>query len=186
MRWTPKVPLRTVVLAATAVLVSALVAGPALAQGTKTVETRGGEILNPSGQFVKINFRFQPKTISVASGSVVRWVDNDEDADEPHTVTIADQADLPSTIEQLEACYEPGALCIETIAAHDPGLDEQPPFNVVVNVGGPGLDARGDSLLFGGPFDQSVEAQVTAPAGSTLPYLCVIHPWMQGSIKVRG
>jgi hypothetical protein len=65
-------------------------------------------------------------------------------------------------------------------------LDEVPPFNFVVNVGGPGLDARGDSLLFGGPFDQAVEAQVTAPAGTTLYYLCVIHPWMQGSIKVRG
>jgi plastocyanin len=184
MRWTPKVPLRTVVIAATAVLVSALVAGPALAQGTKTVETRGGDILNP-GQFIKNNFRFQPKNISVTSGSVVRWVDNDEDADDPHTVTIADQADLPQTIEELEACYAPGGLCIETIAAHDPGLDMLPPFNFVVNVGGPGLDARGDSLLFGGPFDQSVEAQVTAPAGTTLYYLCVIHPWMQGSIKVR-
>jgi plastocyanin len=185
MRWSSKVPLRTIVIAATAVLASALVAGPALAQGTKTVETRGGDILNP-GQFIKNNFHFQPKNISVTSGSVVRWVDNDEDADDPHTVTIADQADLPQTIEELEACYEPGALCIETIAAHDPGLDMLPPFNFVVNVGGPGLDARGDSLLFGGPFDQSVEAQVTAPAGTTLYYLCVIHPWMQGSIKVRG
>jgi plastocyanin len=186
MRWSSKGPLRTIVIAATAALVSALVAGPALAQATKTVETRGGDILNPSGQFIKNNFRFQPKNISVTSGSVVRWVDNDEDADDPHTVTIADQADLPSTIEELDACFAPGGLCIETIAAHDPGLDEEPPFNLVVNTGGPGLDARGDSLLFGGPFDQSVEAQVTAPAGSTLYYLCVIHPWMQGSIKVRG
>jgi plastocyanin len=185
MRWSSKGPLRTIVIAATAALVSALVAGPALAQGTKTVETRGGDILNP-GQFIKNNFRFQPKNISVTSGSVVRWVDNDKDADDPHTVTIADQADLPQTVEELEACYAPGGLCIETIAAHDPGLDEQPPFNLVVNTGGPGLDARGDSLLFGGPFDQAVEAQVTAPAGSTLYYLCVIHPWMQGSIKVRS
>jgi plastocyanin len=184
MRWTPKVPLRTIVLVATAALVSALVTGPALAQGTKTVETRGGDTLNP-GKFIKNDFHFQPKNISVTSGSVVRWVDNDEDADDPHTVTIADQADLPQTIEEGEACFEPGGFCLQTIEAHDPGLDEQPPFNFVVNVGGPGLDARGDSLLFGGPFDQSVEAQVTAPAGTTLYYLCVIHPWMQGSIKVR-
>jgi plastocyanin len=184
MRWLSKGPLRTIVIAATAALVSALVAGPALAQGTKTVQTRGGDTLNP-GQFIKNDFHFQPKNISVTSGSVVRWVDNDEDADDPHTVTIADQADLPQTIEQGEACFEPGGFCIQTIEAHDPGLDELPPFNFVVNTGGPGLDARGDSLLFGGPFDQAVEAQVTAPAGTTLYYLCVIHPWMQGSIKVR-
>jgi plastocyanin len=179
-----KRPLRTSLIAVIAALVPALVAGPALAQATKTVETRGGDTLNP-GQFIKNDFRFQPKNISVTSGSVVRWVDNDEDADDPHTVTIADQADLPQTIEEGDACFEPGGLCIETIAAHDPGLDELPPFNLVVNTGGPGLDARGDSLLFGGPFAQSVEAQVTAPAGSTLYYLCVIHPWMQGRINVR-
>jgi plastocyanin len=184
MRWSPKGPLRTIVIAATAALVSALVAGPALAQD-RTVEVRGGDILNPSGQFIKNNFRFQPKSISVTSGSVVRWVDNDE-SDAPHTVTIADPADLPSTIEELDACFAPGGLCIETIEAHDPGLDEEPPFTLVVNTGGPGLDARGDSLLFAGPFDEAVEAQITAPAGSTLAYLCVLHPWMQGSIKVRG
>jgi plastocyanin len=184
MRWSRKGPLRTSLIAVIAALVPALVAGPALAQATKTVQVRGGDTLNP-GQFIKNNFHFQPKNISVTSGSVVRWVDNDEDADDPHTVTIADQADLPQTIEQGDACFEPGGLCIETLEAHDPGLDELPPFNFVVNAGGPGLDARGDSLLFGGPFAQSVEAQVTAPAGSTLYYLCVIHPWMQGRINVR-
>jgi plastocyanin len=184
MRWARKGPLRTSLIAVIAALVPALVAGPALAQATKTVEVRGGDTLNP-GQFIKNNFHFQPKNISVTSGSVVRWVDNDKDADDPHTVTIADQADLPQTIEQGDACFEPGGLCIETLEAHDPGLDELPPFNFVVNAGGPGLDARGDSLLFGGPFAQSVEAQVTAPAGSTLYYLCVIHPWMQGRINVR-
>jgi plastocyanin len=184
MRWSRKGPLRTSLIAVIAALVPALVAGPALAQATKTVQVRGGDTLNP-GQFIKNNSHFQPKNISVTSGSVVRWVDNDEDADDPHTVTIADQADLPQTIEQGDACFEPGGLCIETLEAHDPGLDELPPFNFVVNAGGPGLDARGDSLLFGGPFAQSVEAQVTAPAGSTLYYLCVIHPWMQGRINVR-
>jgi plastocyanin len=184
MRWPRKGPLRTSLIAVIAALVPALVAGPALAQATKTVEVRGGDTLNP-GQFIKNNFHFQPKNISVTSGSVVRWVDNDKDADDPHTVTIADQADLPQTIEQGDACFEPGGLCIQTLEAHDPGLDELPPFNFVVNTGGPGLDARGDSLLFAGPFAQSVEAQVTAPAGSTLYYLCVIHPWMQGRINVR-
>jgi hypothetical protein len=28
------------------------------------------------------------------------------------------------------------------------------------------------------------QVQVTASAGTTLHYLCIIHPWMQGSIKV--
>ena len=53
----------------------------------------------------------------------------------------------------------------------------------VVNAGEPGLDAPGDSLFF---FDDtSISAPVTAPSGTTLKYLCAIHPWMQGTIVVE-
>ena len=186
MRRMPGGGLRKLLIAAVAALIVAAMAGPASAAvaPAATVEVRGGDILQP-GQFIKNNFRFVPRNITVNSGDVVRWVDRDRDADDPHTVTIARKADLPQTIAQLEACYEPGGFCITTIEAHDPGLDEQPPFNFRVNRGGPGLNARGDSLLFGGPFDQAIRGRVTAPAGRTLYYLCVIHPWMQGSITVQ-
>jgi plastocyanin len=178
--------LRKLLVGAVAALTLAAMAGPASAAvaPAATVEVRGGDILNP-GHFIKNNFRFVPRNITVNSGDVVRWVDRDRSADEPHTVTIARRSDLPQNIAQLNACYEPGGFCITTIEAHDPGLDMQPPFNFRVNRGGPGLDARGDSLLFAGPFDQAVRARVTAPAGRTLYYLCVIHPWMQGSITVQ-
>jgi plastocyanin len=178
--------LRKLLVAAVATLIVAAMAGPASAAvaPAATVEVRGGDILQP-GQFIKNNFRFVPRNITVHSGDVVRWVDRDRDEDDPHTVTIARKADLPQNIAQLEACYEPGALCAETIEAHDPGSDQQPPFNFRVNRGGPGLDRRGDSLLFGGPFDQAIRGRVTASAGRTLYYLCVIHPWMQGSITVQ-
>jgi hypothetical protein len=53
----------------------------------------------------------------------------------------------------------------------------------VIDVGSPGLDAPGDSLLFFA--GESISATISAPAGSTLFYLCAIHPWMQGSISVR-
>jgi plastocyanin len=178
--------LRKLLVAAVAALIVAAMAGPASAgvAPAATVEVRGGDILQP-GQFIKNNFRFVPRNITVHSGNVVRWVDRDRDADEPHTVTIARRSDLPQTIAQLEACYAPGALCAETIEAHDPGSDQVPPFNFRVNRGGPGLNRRGDSLLFGGPFDQAIRGRVTASAGRTLYYLCVIHPWMQGSITVQ-
>jgi plastocyanin len=178
--------LRKLLVAAVAALIVAAMAGPASAAvaPAATVEVRGGDILQP-GQFIKNNFRFVPRNITVHSGDVVRWVDRDRSADEPHTVTIARRSDLPQTIAQLNACYEPGALCAKTIEAHDPGSDFTPPFNFRVNRGGPGLNVRGDSLLFAGPFNQAVQGRVTAAAGRTLYYLCVIHPWMQGSITVQ-
>ena len=56
----------------------------------------------------------------------------------------------------------------------------------VVDVGAPGFNEPGDSLFFVAeePFN-TISAQVTAPAGTTLKYLCAIHPWMQGTITVR-
>jgi hypothetical protein len=52
----------------------------------------------------------------------------------------------------------------------------------VLEAGNTGLDAPGDSLLLfpGG----SVDGVISAPAGTTLYYLCALHPWMQGSITV--
>jgi plastocyanin len=186
MRRIPGGGLRRILIAATAALTIAAMAGPASAATAPAarVEVRGGDILQP-GQFIKNNFRFVPRNITVNSGDVVRWVDRDRSADAPHTVTIGRRSDLPQNIAQLDACFAPGGLCAETIEAHDPGLDEQPPFNIRVNRGGPGLNARGDSLLFAGPFNQAIQGRVTAPAGRTLFYLCVLHPWMQGSIAVQ-
>jgi plastocyanin len=186
MRRMPGGGLRKLLVGAIAALTLAAMAGPASAAvaPAATVEVRGGDILQP-GQFIKNNFRFVPRNITVNSGDVVRWVDRDRSADAPHTVTIGRRSDLPQTIAQLEACYEPGALCAETIEAHDPGSDFAPPFNIRVNRGQPGLNTRGDSLLFAGPFAQAIRGRVTAPAGRTLYYLCVIHPWMQGSIAVQ-
>jgi hypothetical protein len=54
----------------------------------------------------------------------------------------------------------------------------------VVNVGASGLDAVGDLLFIAGS-QPNVSATVTAPAGTTLDYLCLIHPWMQGAITVH-
>jgi len=53
---------------------------------------------------------------------------------------------------------------------------------VRVNVGQPGLDQPGDSLLI---LDgQTIGATISASAGTNLFYLCAIHPWMQGQLRV--
>jgi len=41
----------------------------------------------------------------------------------------------------------------------------------------------GDSLLM--LPGHSISSVITAPPGTTLYYLCAIHPWMDGSITVR-
>jgi hypothetical protein len=31
---------------------------------------------------------------------------------------------------------------------------------------------------------RSISIKVTAPAGTTLHFICAVHPWMQGTLKV--
>lgn len=141
----------------------------------QAVRTTGDEKVIPNAM-VQATIRFTPGMIKAASGDDVTWT-HDDATTAPHTVTVV--AEFPgATLEEIFGCGAPGGPCAEALAAHSAGG-----FNPVVNVGGPGLDAPGDSLFF---FDdQSVTATVTAPAGTTLLYLCAIHPWMQGTIEVQ-
>jgi hypothetical protein len=53
----------------------------------------------------------------------------------------------------------------------------------VVNAGKPGLNQPGDSLLIDADHPVT-RARVTASPGTTLHFICVIHPWMQGKLRV--
>ena len=87
---------------------------------------------------------------------------------------------VPQTIEEVLACEACGPI----LAAHDPDNNGEPPFEPVVNVGKPGLNRPGDSILIT-PEDPVVKARVTAQAGTTLRFICAIHPWMQGKLIVE-
>jgi plastocyanin len=139
------------------------------------VRTTGDERVVPNAM-VQATLRFTPGMIKVASGEELTWT-HDDNATAPHTVTIVEE--FPgATLEEVFACGAPGGVCDVALTAHFAGG-----FNPVVEAGAPGLDAPGDSLLFF--VDQSVTAVVSAPSGTTLSYLCAIHPWMQGTIAVQ-
>jgi plastocyanin len=119
-------------------------------------------------------FRFAPGPLTVSSGSTVRWVN---ETDEPHTISVVAKADLPTSIDEVFGC----AVCGAIFASHFPGGPSNPPI-AVVNAGSAGLDAVGDSL-WQNP-GETVSATISAAPGSTLHYMCGIHAWMQGTIKV--
>ena len=47
-----------------------------------------------------------------------------------------------------------------------------------------GFNEPGDLLLFFSG-QQSISADLTAEPGTTVKYLCAVHPWMQGTIRVN-
>jgi plastocyanin len=172
---------RPLLVVATVLLLGAGLAGTAGAHGNgrhgETVETDGENGVRINHEiFSKLHF--DNDHARVDSGDEITFVHAD-DTVEPHTATIVDPADLPQTFDEVFSCGSPGTVCEAAFIAHG-----DPPAPQVEAPGSqPGLDAPGDSLFF--EDDQSITATVSAPPGTTLYYLCAIHPWMQGSIKVR-
>jgi plastocyanin len=144
-----------------------------VARSPNQIVTNGDERVVPNAM-VQATLRFTPGMIKVHSGDTLTWTHADATT-APHTATIV--AAFPgATLDEIFACGAPGGPCADALAAHAVS-------GPVVNKGPAGLDEPGDSLFF--LDDQSISATVTAPPGTTLKYLCAIHPWMQGEIVVQ-
>lgn len=136
--------------------------------------------------------RFAPGTVTIKSGCDLTFefaAPNDSD---PHSLSLIQPADVPRTTEQLEKCK----VCKQIKADHvgdptEPAGPHNPIVHWIVNVGKPGLDVPGDSLSIfeskskgAPPGHARVTVPVSAAAGTTLYYICGMHPWMQGKIVV--
>jgi plastocyanin len=164
--------------------VAAISAGLAVASAT------GGPIVRTPEQNIMVpnaleasTMHFEPGAVSVKSGGTVTFVNSE--SDEPHTVTVVNRAELPRTQAQVENC----AACRLALGhLKNPRDPENSPIKTyVLDKGAKGFDTRGDSVFLApkGPHKRAT-VTVTAPAGTTLYYLCAVHPWMQGQITVTG
>ena len=175
---------RRAIFVALALLIAAA-GGTALAKSApnKATITAGG---GGSGKF-KINkfgtftdkSHFTPGTVAIRSGGTLTLKNT---ADQPHTFSIVAKKDLPRTRRQLGNCGAPNTICEKLSLAHQ--IDQQGnPAKPVVDVGGPGIDQAGDSLVLTPKKSQTVN--ISAKKGTTLYFMCGIHAWMQGVLKVR-
>jgi plastocyanin len=142
-----------------AAMVLAMGAGAGARTTTTTVKIVGADSFVPNSK-VASTFHYVPGTINVRSGSTATWKNQTAD---PHTVTVVAPNQVPTTVNQVFNC---------TVCGGNPSQ----------NVGAPGLDSKGDSLFV--KPNGSVSAVVSAKPGTTLHYICIFHPWMQGQIKV--
>ena len=103
---------------------------------------------------------------------------------EPHTLTIVSKALLPKTLDEVNNCK-----ACQLAGGHlkDPRDPSRGIKTYVLNKGKPGLDETGDSIAVGPPHTPhaKITIAVGAPAGTTLYFLCAVHPWMQGKIVVK-
>ena len=95
---------------------------------------------------------------------------------EIHNFSIVTSRQVPTTQLQALDCR----ICKAINDRHKLDPNTGQPAIAVVNRGRKGVDRPGDSIAFGG----TRKARVTAKAGSTLRFICAIHPHMQGKLKV--
>ena len=124
-----------------------------------------------------MTYRFAPSHIEVNRGDRVTFV-NAARLQEPHTITLARKSELPTNIEEIFGCGSPGSACAPA-RGHNPDNPKLEDDNDAER----GLDGVGDSLFQ--RTNRSISRRVTASSGTRLHYVCAIHPWMQGHIKVN-
>ena len=137
-------------------------------------------------RFLQDNLHFTPGTITVRSGSELTFSYGDKGQQDPHTITIVPKGSLPRTPQQVFNCR----ICQQLATPHlknpkAPPSDTNTIVHFTLNKGQPGLDTVGDSIAIapkGAHRTHSIV--VSAPAGTTLRFVCAVHPWMQGTIRV--
>lgn len=179
-----RVALAGVPLAALVALAALIAPNVAVAESTEATESVTTIEIKMEGK--KMGF-FGPGTVH--QGEVLQVVnDTAPSMVGPHTFSLVTKGSLPKTAKQRKTCFTPGKICMGI--AHWYGLKgEENPKNPLVQAGGEGWNTmgtttkKGDSYFFG-KKGASFGQPVTAKAGTTLYFMCAVHPWMQGSVKV--
>ncbi len=130
---------------------------------------------------------------TVASGAVLRIRNlSDPKGIGPHTFTLLATNVLPKSRKAMQQCFTPGKICLIGAMAHEFDEKTEKVGLPLVEAGKPGWDRRfsrkvkqGDSWYTEKKGEQ-FEQVVSSPAGTTLRFFCLVHPEMQGKIKVVG
>lgn len=110
----------------------------------------------------------------------------------PHTFSLVTKGSLPKTAKARKGCFAPKHICLSV--AQWQGFDFKTE-KITINPAEAGAEGwstlgstskKGDSWFTGEKKGTSITQQVSADPATTgtLYYLCAIHPWMQGSVKV--
>ncbi|MBK5220172.1 MAG: hypothetical protein JJE35_10370 [Thermoleophilia bacterium] len=106
----------------------------------------------------------------------------------PHTFSLVTKAVLPKTKDARKQCFTPKHICLSIAKWHgfDPKTED---ITIDPAKAGPagwstmGNNSKKGDSWFSEKKGESFEQEVTAKPG-TLYFICAVHPFMQGQIKV--
>jgi plastocyanin len=112
----------------------------------------------------------------------------------PHTFSLVTKGSLPKTRKAQKSCFSPKKICLAIAKWHGFNPKTEKITTPLVKTGPAGWSTMGDATgkkgdsWFTGEKKSgtSVTQQVTAEAGTTLYFICAVHPEMQGQVKVEA
>ena len=157
---------------------TALAASPKKGPKNTKIEMKG-KFSVKRNKYFKDGVHFSPGKASIRSGGTLTLRNRTE---EPHTFSIVKESDVPKTVNKILNCGSPGTICDTILTGHQPDAQGNP-TKPVVDVGMAGIDQPGDSIVVGPK--QSTKVNVSAAKSTTLYFICAIHGWMQGQLRIR-
>jgi hypothetical protein len=170
-------------------LTACMALAPALASGATELGPANTVYIKAGGAGPEGGLRFvAPKTI--ASGAELEVINQTNPHKVgPHTFSLVTKGSLPKTKKAENNCFTPKHICMAIAKWH--GTNGNGPITKnPVKAGAEGWDTlgsvtkTGDSWFTGTKPKTSIVQKVTAAAGTTIYFMCAIHPWMHGSIEV--
>jgi hypothetical protein len=171
-------------------LTACMAIAPALASGATDLGPANTVYMKAGGGGPEGGLRFvAPKTI--ASGAELEVLNQTNPRQVgPHTFSLVTKGSIPKTGKAVKTCFTPKHICMAI--AHWHGTNGKGPITKnPVEAGLDGWDTlgsvtkTGDSWFTGEKKSGTlIEQTVSAAAGTTLYFMCAIHPFMHGSIEV--
>lgn len=183
---TKKVLVCLAALGAAAVVATGAVAGHTAKSSVTSIKAVTVPPKVVVNRYIQDGLRWNKDVYQVPSGGTIHIVNVAAD-EGPHTFTVVLKKDAPRSGVQVVNCK----ICVQLGKAHgaDPHSNAPPKFQYLENGVGqntsPSVNVPGDSGLTGtGKKGESIDLKVTAPAGTKLYFICLIHPWMQAELDV--
>lgn len=109
----------------------------------------------------------------------------------PHTFSLVTKGSIPKTKQAINSCFTPKKICFAIAEWHGFNPKSEKITKNPAKAGPPGwstegnaTSTKGDSWFSGETKGGHFSQEVTAAAGTTLYFMCAIHPFMHGQIKV--
>ena len=158
-----------------AALASLILAAPALAAPKANTITAIGGMKVKANAYVQDDQRWDADKYTVKSGATVTLRDKSTKVSPTRSPS---SPSCPRATGQIMECKACGPL----MEAHEANPETMEVGKTLVEAGAEGFDTAGDSIFL--PPKGKVTFKVTAKKGAKLAFVCAIHPWMLGEIKV--